>query len=116
MAQQSIDYLAEQSKNVRYSCEISNPDSVDASIQNLLGIDPSQISNGLYDYYFDLGMAYYTKSFMFKQVEYKPDAYDCFLKCIQIDQTRGDAYHNLLQLNFSFWEGCATATAVTGWH
>lgn len=102
MAQQSIDYLAEQSKNVRYSCEISNPDSVDASIQNLLGIDPSQISNGLYDYYFDLGMAYYTKSFMFKHVEYKPDAYDCFLKCIQIDQTRGDAYHNL-QIKFIFY-------------
>lgn len=100
MAQQSIDHLAEQSKNVRYSCEISNPDSVDASIQNLLRIDPSQISNGLYDYYFDLGMAYYTKSFMFKQVEYKPNAYDCFLKCVQIDQTRGDAYHNLLVMYY----------------
>lgn len=113
MAQQSIDYLAEQSKNVRYSCEISNPDSVDASIQNLLGIDPSQISNGLYDYYFDLGMTYYTKSFMFKQVEYKTDAYDCFLKCIQIDQTRGDAYHNLL-IMYYFDKQIGKAKALLG--
>ena len=94
-AQKTIDYTELSKKVIHVGCTQTNIDSVDLTLKELLEIDSTQISKGLYDYYFDLGSVYYMKSFMHKQKEFHDHVYYCNYKCISIDNKKGDAYHEI---------------------
>lgn len=94
-AQKTIDYNEISKDLFLVGCTNTSLDYVDLTLKNLLTIDSTKISKGLYDYYFDLGSAYYMKSFMHKQNEFHDHVYYCNYKCISIDNKRGDAYHEI---------------------
>lgn len=91
IAQNAIDY----DKIRPETCKSVDSSTIDAMIENLLKIDTSKISNGLCDYYYDLGMMYYEKSYMLGQPEFRDLCIRSFNKCLAINKKGSDAYYNL---------------------
>ncbi len=93
--QDSIDYFKIRNEKVSTSCTKVDTFSVNMTLKNLLSMDTLKITNGLCDYYYDLGMNYYLKAALYKQDNWFYLAIASFNKCISIDSTRGDCYHNI---------------------
>lgn len=94
-AQGTIDYNKIRNQTVLHSCTITNSDTVELTLKNLLALDTLLIKKGLDNYFYDLGMTYYIKGYMGLQKEYKNLAITTFRKCTIINSKRGDAYYNL---------------------
>jgi tetratricopeptide (TPR) repeat protein len=94
-AQEGIDYLKIRNSLVRTTCSAINEDTTELTYQNLMSIDSTKITNGLADYYYDLGMTYYEKAYFFEQKEFFPLVIASFENCILIDKKRSLAYWNL---------------------
>ncbi|MBP7103209.1 MAG: hypothetical protein KBA86_08165 [Bacteroidales bacterium] len=77
------------------SCTRVDTLSVNMTLKNLLAMDTLKITNGLSDYYYDLGMNYYMKAILYKQNNWFDLSIASFNKCISIDSTRGDCYYNI---------------------
>lgn len=95
-AQNTINYLEDRKNKMLASCTVNDLISVEHDLSYLLGIDPDKISTGLYDYYYDLRMIYYVKTFMYKQSKFEDDFYHSYFACIRIDSKRDEAYHSLV--------------------
>ncbi|MFZ4740601.1 MAG: tetratricopeptide repeat protein [Bacteroidales bacterium] len=94
-AQNLIDYNQIKEKVVHTSCTENSLDSVELTLKNLLEIDTLKISDGHYQYCYDLGMTYFVKAFMYEQKEFVNQTIASFNKCISIDKKNGSAYMNL---------------------
>jgi tetratricopeptide (TPR) repeat protein len=100
IAQDSIDYIKIKKETSGLSCTNYDTTLVNQSIKNLLALDTLKISNGLIEYYYDLGMSFYLKAALYKQNELFYQSISCFQKCITIDSTYGDAYHNIALMHY----------------
>jgi hypothetical protein len=94
-AQEGIDYLKIRNSLVRTTCSAINQDTTELTYQNLMSIDSTKITNGLADYYYDLGMTYYEKTYFFEQKEFIPAMISSFENCIITDIKQSSAYWNL---------------------
>lgn len=94
-AQEGIDYLQTRNNLVRTTCSAINQDTTELTFQNLMTIDSAKITNGLGDYYYDLGMTYFDKAYFFDQKEFIPLMISSFENCIITDKKRSLAYWNL---------------------
>lgn len=95
-----IDYDKIRPEIIKFSCQQFSSSTVNSTLKNLLEIDTSRISNGLYSYYYDLGMTYQGKAIVEGQKAYNELAISCYKKCVTIDKNKGDAYHNLCIIYF----------------
>lgn len=93
--QDQINYLEIKESQKKFTCSKNDLESVNTTLKNLLELDTSKISIGLSDYFYDLGMAYYIKSEMYGESQFRPSSIKAFESCIKKDKTRGNAYHNL---------------------
>lgn len=91
-AQKWIDYL----KIREISCSNNDSISMNQSLENLLKIDATTIKKGLDQYYYDLGMVYYSKVYLFKEKEFIAKAISCFENCFRNDKKKWEAYKNLV--------------------
>ena len=99
-AQEQINYLELRDSQKSFTCSKNDIESVDISLKNLLSLDTTKISIGLSDYFYDLGMAYYIKSEMYGESEFRSSSIQSFESCIKKDKKRGSAYHNLSIIYF----------------
>lgn len=94
-AQESIDFLKIRKELVRTSCSEISLDTVELTLKNLLSIDSTKITEGLAQYYYDLGMTYLEKSLIHEQKEFLPQMILNFQNCISVDKKYHNAYLNL---------------------
>ena len=94
-AQGQVNYADIKAQHKHFKCDDTNLDSVNLTLEHLLAIDTLTLASGLDDYYYDLGMAYYVKSEMHQQAEYRDLAIAAFHHCVRVNEERGSAYYNL---------------------
>jgi tetratricopeptide (TPR) repeat protein len=93
--QDQRNYTEIKESQKKFTCSKNDLESVNITLKNLLELDTSKISIGLSDYFYDLGMAYYIKSEMYGESQFRPYSIKAFESCIKKDKKRGNAYHNL---------------------
>lgn len=99
-AQNNVNYFEIKSEIKKTSCTEHTIEAVNETVKALLAIDTNAISKGLSEYYYDLGMAYYMKSEGFKETEFRELSIKYFLKCLEKDKKKSNAYLNISLIYF----------------
>jgi hypothetical protein len=90
-----IDYAKYREKVVGWGCQKFDKASVNKTLKDLLEIDTARITGGLYEFYYDIAMAYYMKAALDNNYEFFNNSIMYFNKCIQVDPLRTASYQNL---------------------
>ncbi len=93
--QTKINYRKDRDKIILTSCGKSSPELTAHNIKALEAIHPGLISKGLYQYYYDLGMSYFTGSIAQNPPKDFANAIMCFKECIRLKKKVGNSYYNL---------------------
>lgn len=93
-AQQKVNYLEIRKDLVKSTCTTTDAEINKQDLANLLAIDTTIIGSGLSQYYYDLGMLYYS-IFGLSEGQFHPQAYVCMKRCVELDKKNGNAYLNL---------------------
>ncbi len=93
-AQQKVNYIEIRKDLVKSTCTTTDAEINKQDLANLLALDITNISKGLSEYYYDLGMLYYA-CFGNKEGQIHLHAYACMKRCVELDKKNGSAYLNL---------------------
>jgi tetratricopeptide (TPR) repeat protein len=93
--QGKVNYIRERNSYVLASCGQTSVEMTKETLRNLESLSPEMIAKGLFQYFYDKGMANYSISILENPPADFTKAIACFNECIQLKKRAAAPYYNL---------------------